>query len=699
MWHRNVTRLAVGAAWAILGCVIAAAAENAAADKAELDKALVTLKTYELGEDRAAMRPIDDAVATVYGDEAARKQLETRLVEILKSDAPADAKQYICRKLMIIGSVDSVPALAALLPDKVLSHMARYALERISAPEAAQALRDALPKVDGALNVGVISSLGARRDAASVPVLAALMADTDKATAAAAACALGAIGNPAAAKALGDFAKKAPTDLKPAVTDATLVCAQRLLADREGGLAFEVYNSLDSKEQPSAVRLAAKIGTCRALVASGDKVYDVLIPTIISFLGDHDKKVRAVGLQLVREAVKGPAATKQFAAALPKLTVEDQIALLGALADRGDRTARPAVLDMLSNVVDGVRVPALQALGMLGEAADVPILLHTLTAGPEPEQAAARDSLTRLCGPSINEAIVGEMKTAKPEVRVELIELLANRRAIDTISSLLAAAEDADSSVRMKAMNALGQLAGPEHVSAMLKAVLKAEKGQERDAADTAVMLVCNQTKDPDQRAEPILAALAKLSQDDQTALLPTLGKVGGRDAMSLVAVAMNDSRPERREAGFRALTNWPDGSIAPKLIALAQAAGDDEQRLAIVRALIRVAPLPDKRPDAERLGMLKKAMSLTTRDDDRNLVLKRASAIRTIEALRFVAAYMYHPAYAQQACATVVELAHHRELRVPNEAEFDEALNAVISISKDANLIDEAKRYKTGQT
>ena len=49
--------------------------------------------------------------------------------------------------------------------------MARYALERIPAAAAAAALRDALPKLTGTLKVGVIGSLGVRRDAASVPWL------------------------------------------------------------------------------------------------------------------------------------------------------------------------------------------------------------------------------------------------------------------------------------------------------------------------------------------------------------------------------------------------------------------------------------------------------------------------------------------------------------------------------------------------
>ncbi len=81
--------------------------------------------------------------------------------------------------------------------------MARYALERMPAPEAAQALRDALPRLCGALKVGVIGSLGVRHDSASVPALVALLGDADKTVARAAAYALGDIGSLEAAQALG----------------------------------------------------------------------------------------------------------------------------------------------------------------------------------------------------------------------------------------------------------------------------------------------------------------------------------------------------------------------------------------------------------------------------------------------------------------------------------------------------------------
>ena len=52
-----------------------------------------------------------------------------------------------------------------------------------------------------------------------------------------------------------------------------------------------------------------------------------------------------------------------------------------------------------------------------------------------------------------------------------------------------------------------------------------------------------------------------------------------------------------------------------------------------------------------------------------------------------------------QPACETIVELAHHRELREPNKSEFDPALDKVIKLSTDAVVVDRANRYKKGET
>ncbi|MGA2798595.1 MAG: HEAT repeat domain-containing protein [Thermoguttaceae bacterium] len=233
-------------------------------DKSAVDKSFESLKTFDWGSNYDEILAIDDAVIATHDNVAARKDLETRLTTVLLTDAPRPAKDFTCRMLSEIGSADCVPALADLLSDQDLSHMARYALERIGGPESVKAMRDALPKVSGALKAGMIESLGARRDGASVDVLAVLAGGPDKTLAFAAINALGKIGTPEAAKSLGDIVKNTPAELKPIAADACLVCAQRLSAEGNNVQAMLLYKGLSGEDQPKYIRLAATRGLLAA---------------------------------------------------------------------------------------------------------------------------------------------------------------------------------------------------------------------------------------------------------------------------------------------------------------------------------------------------------------------------------------------------------------------------------------------------
>jgi hypothetical protein len=117
------------------------------------------------------------------------------------------------------------------------------------------------------------------------------------------------------------------------------------------------------------------------------------------------------------------------------------------------------------------------------------------------------------------------------------------------------------------------------------------------------------------------------------------------------------------------------------------------------LRALIRIAPLADGRDDRRRLDTLRTVFVMCSSDAERRLVLERAKAIRCVDTLRFLVPFLEQPTLAQQACLTVVELAHHSSLRESNKDEFHAVLDQVMKISKDATVIDRAGRYKTGQT
>ena len=136
------------------------------------------LAKFKFGESREPLALIEAQIRK--STPAEYKGIETKLLAVLKApETTKDAKRYICRWLVVVGSADCVPAVASLLTDADLTHPARMALEPLASPAANSALRDALAKVQGRLLAGLIGSIGVRRDPEAVSFLAGAAKDVD----------------------------------------------------------------------------------------------------------------------------------------------------------------------------------------------------------------------------------------------------------------------------------------------------------------------------------------------------------------------------------------------------------------------------------------------------------------------------------------------------------------------------------------
>lgn len=443
--------------------------------------------------------------------------------------------------------------------------------------------------------------------------------------------------------------------------------------------------------------LAVSRATCSAEVAAGADTE--ALQMVLEFLRDSDRDIRGLALEQIRSELKGDVFTRRFAEELPRLAPEAQVGLLGALANRGDKAARPAILSLLQgDHRPEVRAAAIRALAFLGEAGDAEVILPSLRAEIEEERIAARFALARLPGEQAGKTILAAVDKATGDQATDLIQLLVERRDTNAVPRLLELAAGADPLKRNTALSALGELAGPEQLAPMLRIVLALPAGRDREAAEKAVMFLCGRI--PEERRDTTLtSALERFSEGDQRLLLPTLGRVGGKTAFTKIEAALRSQDPAWHEAGIRAIANWPNGSVADLLIELAERDPHASHRTTCLRALIRVAPLADDRDNSQKLELLKSAMKLSTRDEERILVLQRAQAIRDVATLRYLVTFLDQPAYAQAACESIVELAHHRELRDANKPEFESALDAVIRTSKDPIVVERANRYKRGQT
>jgi HEAT repeat protein len=230
---------------------------------APVDAAFEALKSYDHGAARSTLMPLDDAIAASCATPTLAQSLEKQLIAALVARPSVVASEYICAKLALIGSKSAVPALAALIGDPDRAEPARNALELIPCVESVHELRENLAKLTGTHRIGVIHSLGARRDAHSVPELCFLLNSPDAPMARAAAAALGRVGNKSAANALNESLSRVPAVIRTAVADACLACAEQLERDQGFAEARALYGALIKAPVAEHVRLAAERGLAR----------------------------------------------------------------------------------------------------------------------------------------------------------------------------------------------------------------------------------------------------------------------------------------------------------------------------------------------------------------------------------------------------------------------------------------------------
>lgn len=197
--------------------------------------------------------------------EGAIARMDTSALIRILTDAgsPEFQKAKACQRVGELGAKEAVPALSDLLANEHLSTYARYGLEPIADPSVDDALRAGLSKLKGTQLIGVINSIGKRRDAKAGPALAKMMYGPDPYVARAAAAALGKIGGVSSMNALQAAFGKTNGMTRMAVADAALVCAERLLAEGKRDQALALYAFLSAPDVPKPARLAAMHGIIR----------------------------------------------------------------------------------------------------------------------------------------------------------------------------------------------------------------------------------------------------------------------------------------------------------------------------------------------------------------------------------------------------------------------------------------------------
>ena len=610
------------------------------------------------------------------------------LIQVLRSEAPYMEKLLACKKLGQLGAAEAVPALTPLLfQDERLAHAARIALEAIPDPSAGKALLESLPRLEGLPRVGVIQSLGVRREKAAVGALGELLAQEDLLAAMAAANALGKIATPEAVSILQERLADSPMPVRKAIANALLEVGENLCQEGQWVSALQLFGKVAEAEVPPHIRLAAQ----RAAILADKEDWQSRLIRLLR--GNRAEFALALEVARLLPPEKVPAI---LANEVPKQDPERQSLLAELLGELGDPTVLPVVLTVAQTGEKPARVAALKALGRLGDVRAVSLLLKEALHEDSEVALAAREALATLKDPAVDEELVVRLGQSKANTRpaeiLLFVELVGRRRIRAAQPFLVTFLEADDTRLRQAAIASLGQILGPEDLEILTERLVRPKAEEDLPSLKEAVRLVCIRAADREKAAEVLVASLPKASLEVKYFLYELLGTVGGQNALNALAEVAFD--PQWQDLVTRVLGQWPGPAAAPLLYRIAKEAADQRFRVRALRGYVRIARQFDL-PAEQKLAMLRSALSLAERDEERILAVQALSRIHTVEALELATAQLSHEALKPHAAQTILALAERLAPSHPEDVR--RALEAVLGSVQDPTICKQAETLMQG--
>ena len=414
------------------------------------------------------------------------------------------------------------------------------------------------------------------------------------------------------------------------------------------------------------------------------------IDIVIDALKSNDPAMQAGAIALVRD-IPGREITEALAKHLPNLPAAGQVQLLSAFADRADAAALPAVIKASDSADESVRIAALKAVGQLGDASSVSLLSGRAAQTSGEEQKAARESLYRLRGQQVDQAILAAIPSTRGDVKIELIQSVGERNAVSGIPVLLETAKDADSKVQRESFKVLKTVADAKFLPALVELLIKTKSQSVRGEAEKTVAAVAHKIEQKDRQAEAVLAALAQVVDvEARCSLLSVLGRIGDNSALPELRKALADDDAKIQDAAIRALSDWPNPAPVDDLLKAAKTSDNQVHRILALRGFVRLLGLETGRPAEEVIELYQQAMKLAPDVPEKRKVLSGLANTKSLAALEMAATCLQDSALQQEAEVAVVKIAEGIYGSYPEKTK--EVLGKVMQTSKSDSLREQAQ-------
>ena len=665
-----------------------------------LTKLLEEIGAYEYGNSRESLTELSNYIRFAIDSPDLLLEIENQCLELLRTEISLAGKQFICKQLSLMGSEKAIPVLTEMLLDKTTSDMARYALERIPGTAVDEALRGALSGTDGLIKIGIINTLGQRRDLESVPLIRGLIYGPDPEIAQTSIAALGQITGPEATAALAEAKDKTTGTLRLLVLDAYLKCADQLMIKGELSSAYTIYQQLYSPQEPNPIRIGALRGMVYSRPADSEDI-------IVTAIKEAEPEIQSGAIMLVHELPESDEIGK-IVRTLPTLSIASQVQLLTALGFRGDSAYRETVLSATQSTDPEVQIAAIRAMKTVGSESDVGLLVNIAAGKKGAESDAARESLYLLKGAAVDETILSSIPKADPKAKVELIRSTGSRKISASVNVLLETAKEPDTDVRVESINSLKILGDQRHLPSLIELLVNAKTEKERTELENTVVTIFQTIPEQNRRAEAVVNILPGVTEIRvRSSLLQVLGKIGDSSTLPILQEALKDKNSELQIAAIRSLSEWSTAEPMGDLLEVIQFSETAVNRILAklnlgpppysnihrtlaLRGYIRLIGLDTDRPDKQTVILYREAINLAWNDNEKKMVLSELSKMKSPEALKTAVSFLDNSSLQKEAEVAVLKLVDATYETTPQMAK--KALENIIQITNNDEIRENAQ-------
>ncbi|MBR9998886.1 MAG: HEAT repeat domain-containing protein [Cyclobacteriaceae bacterium] len=634
----------------------------------KLKKILPQISAYDYTS-RSWLPDFRNLMREIYDSPELKTEAEKMMIEFLQSDASLAGKQVICDELGGFATRSSIPVLTGMLGEKNTAEMSLNALEQIQDVSVNKALREQLKKADDWHKPGILQTLAQKNDSKAVKLLEDHAHHQDPLISGAAVYALGKIGDEKAVKVLEKLYANAVPPFKWEIADQYLQAADHLLASGNQKRTYKIYQEVYASNPPLSLYTSSLQGMLKDPSIQPETVF-------LNILNSGDDMLIRAAIPILRD-FNGNLDFNRIIDLFPGLSQENQVALMIAFSERGEKAVRPIALDALSNDEVGFRMGGLQSLLNTGKPEDALVFAQRAAAARGEEQEFARKCLYEMKGRETDRIILDAIPQADAAEKVDLIRSLAARNVVEGIPMLMELVKDQERNVKIEAIRTIGVLGNPEILDDMIPLIGNAGGRAELNEMIKSITLIASKNPRPGDQSDEILDAIPDEKEDGTLiAMIGILGNLGSEKALPVLRVLLSHSNKEIQYASIRALSGWPNDDPVMDLKEIAEDSNDPKKHTLALQGYIQLLSQSGTLSANRKMTAYQHAYTMARNPDEKKMILSVVGKSGSVNGLEMVTSLLNDKDLKSEAEASFISLLenipdqyHEEKLKWMNEA------------------------------